>query len=908
MEVLRFALLGCATGSLFALVALGVVLVYRSSGVLNFAAGAVGAAGAFVFYGLRDDHQVNWLLALALGLATGIALGVFAQLVVMGMLRRASSLVKLIATLGIMSLIQGGISIIWGTTDRPQPMSILPATAADRIRVFGSDQLIMTKDRVVIILIALALAVALRVVYSKSLFGLATSAVAENRQVAAMGGWSTTPIELVNFGLSGLLSAGAAILLAPIVGLSPAVLTLTIVPALAAALVGNFASFGLTVAGALSIGVLQSEVQRYVTVEKLSGLADSVPLLIIIVVSVIRGRNRLGRSELSLRLPAPGTGRVPWPWLLAGLTVSVLLVLTVNPAWADALTVTFGTGTLILSVVAVTGLGGQLSLSQYALAGFGVWVTARLSVALQLPLELAIPASIVATVLLGLLVALPALRARGVDLAVATLGLALMIQAMIFNNSALTGGYFGTNVQGATLFGWNIDAVVHPSRYAFLSLVFFVVAGFVVANVRRGRAGLRLLAVRSNERAAASLGVGVYLTKLYAFGLGAAVAALAGFIIGFHTNNVLFQQFDAFGSITALQYAVVGGIAWVGGAAIGALLAGGGVSAHLFESLFSISRWILVIGGAAVIAVLISAPEGQASVIARQLRGIARKLREPRKPKPFAGRPTPYRDRQPVVVQAEGISVRFGGVLALSDVSFQMRPGEILGVIGPNGAGKTTLLDVLTGFSRSNSGSVTVDGAPIDGWSPERRARAGLIRSFQAVELFDELTVRDNLLIAADRHRRRDYLTSMVRPGRLAPSRAMLDAITDLELADVLDELPSELSHGVARKVGIARAIVAEPSALFLDEPAAGLDAAERAELGVVIRRIAENVGIGIVLIEHDVPLVTSICDRILVLDFGHVIAVGTPAEIERDPAVIRAYLGQDSATEDDRALDLTHG
>lgn len=894
MEFLRFALLGCATGSLFALVALGIVLVYRSSGVLNFSAGATGAAGAFVFYGLRDGLDVDWPVALVGGLFTGVALGILTQVAVMTLLRTASALVKLIATLGVMSLVQGGVSIVWGTEDRPPPTSILPAGAKDRVHLFGSDELVLTMDRIVIIGLVVVLAVGLRLIYTKTLLGLATSAIAENRRVAAMCGWRTTPVELVNFAVAGLLSAGSAILLAPIVGLSASVLTLTVVPALAGALVGNFSSFGLTVAGAMGIGILQAEVQRYVTLDMLTGLSDAVPLLIIIVVTVIRGRAHLGRNAVGVQLPAPGSGQVRWGWLATGLTGAVVLTLLVDPGWADALTNTFGAATLILSVVAVTGLGGQISLSQFALAGFGAWVAARLVAVGNVPLELALPVSVVATVLLGLVVALPALRTRGVALAVVTLGLALMIQATVLNNSVLTGGYLGTNVAGQTLFGWPIDPVEHPHRYALISLALFTLAGLAVAAIRRGRAGLRLLAVRSSERAAASLGVRVYLTKLYAFAVGAAVACLSGFIVGFHTPNVLFQQFDVFGSITALEYAVVGGIGWAGGAVIGATLAAGGLIAKAIDSLFSLDHWLLVVAGVATLAVLVTAPSGQAALVSRQLRELRERLGRPRKDRHRADAPLPYRRREPVVLTVAGVSVRFGGVVALRDVTFDVRPGEVLGVIGPNGAGKTTLLDVMTGFSRQDAGRVLADGVPIDDWSPDRRARAGLIRSFQGIELFEELTVRENLMIAADQHGLVEYLTSIVGRGRPRRSQALVDVVADLDLGDVLDARPTDLSHSVARKLGIARAIVAEPRLLFLDEPAAGLDAHERAELGVVIRRIAERTGIAIILVEHDVPLVTSICDRMLVLDFGNVIAMGAPDQVQHDPAVIRAYLGED--------------
>ena len=254
-----------------------------------------------------------------------------------------------------------------------------------------------------------------------------------------------------------------------------------------------------------------------------------------------------------------------------------------------------------------------------------------------------------------------------------------------------------------------------------------------------------------------------------------------------------------------------------------------------------------------------------------------------------------------MTLQLDGITVKFGGVTALDNVSFEVKPGEIVGLIGPNGAGKTTLLDVATGFTRPTTGSMTLDGSPIDDWTAVKRARQGLVRSWQAVELFEAMTIRENLLVAADRNQGRNYFIDLVRPGRPRTSEVMEQMIEQFGLQEYLDRRPSALSQGLTRLVGIARAVVAEPRLLLLDEPAAGLDQAESAELAEVIRGIATRYGIGILVVEHDVPLLMNLCDRLVVLDFGKLIASGTPDEIQRNPLVIEAYLGG-TALED--ALD----
>jgi sulfate-transporting ATPase len=906
MQYLQFGLLGLATGSLYALVALGVVLTYRASGVLNFSAGAVGAVGAFVTYNLRDgDLRVPWQLALVAGLLTGAALGALTQVLIMRVLRNASVVSKSVATLGLLGAAQGLIVLAWPGGEGAQiptiTESMLPAGPGALVRLFGVDELLITKDRLIIIGMVVVLGVVLRIVYSKTLFGLASSAVAENAEAAAAGGLSTSNIEMVNFVLSGVLAAGAAILLAPIIGLSAAPLTLIVVPAMAAALLGRFSSFALTIVGAGVIGILQAEVTRFVHIDKVTGLSDAIPVLLIVIVTVVGGHSRLARGDITATLPFPGTGAFKLTRVVIGVAIVGAAALLLDAQWAISIATMFAIATLLLSVVVVVGYAGQLSLGQAAFAGFGAWLAAKFFLEAGVPVVFSIVLAMLVTVPVGLLVAIPALRTRGITLAIATLALGALIQSLVLNNSELTGGFTGFNVKDADIFGISIDPIKHPSRYALLVLVCFVLAGLLVANVRRGRTGRRLLAVRSNERAASALGIGVYGAKLYAFGLASSIAALAGVLSAFQSPFVDFTQFNVLASITAVQYAVVGGIGWISGTIFGSFNAPGAPLSVIFSGVFDFARWILPLAGAATVLVIAQEPDGVAALMKRQTSAkprqpIARVLRaidtigSGRRSR--EGSLEAPRTRVNFEVEVRNLTVRFGGVTALDDVSFTIRPGEVLGLIGPNGAGKTTLLDTVTGFTRQASGTVLLDGQPIDGWSPEKRARAGLGRSWQSVELFDGMTVRENLLVAADAQSRSRYLIDLFHPGRLPRSAIADQVVALLELEDVLDDRVTSLPHGRARLVGLARAVVAQPVILLLDEPAAGLDSNETQEFGGVIRLLATELGMGVVVVEHDVPLVTSVCERIVVLDFGRQIATGTPGEITSNPLVVDAYLG----------------
>ncbi len=260
------------------------------------------------------------------------------------------------------------------------------------------------------------------------------------------------------------------------------------------------------------------------------------------------------------------------------------------------------------------------------------------------------------------------------------------------------------------------------------------------------------------------------------------------------------------------------------------------------------------------------------------------------------------------LLEARGLSVNYGGLYANRDIDLDCHTGKLVGLIGPNGAGKTTFIDAITGFTSVSEGTVTFDGQDLAGMTPDTRAKLGLTRTFQSLELFEDLSVRDNLMAAAERPQWHSFLTDILLPGRNERQyREQVDwALSIMRLSDMGDKLPSDLSHGQRKLISVARALAARPKLVLLDEPAAGLDTAESQLLGSHLREFLDH-DMSLFLIDHDMGLVLNVCDYIYVLDFGQIIAHGTPAEVRADPAVIAAYLGE-SAGEAQAASGASFG
>ncbi|MFL6206658.1 MAG: ABC transporter permease subunit [Acidimicrobiales bacterium] len=903
---LQFLIIGLGAGATYALFAQGAVLIYRGSGLVNFAQGAVGTFAAYLafleLYGEGKPLQLVPALVLAV-LAAG-AVGFLFQLVVLRSLRGAAAIVRVIATIGLLGLLQAVIAKRWGSSNH-RVASYLPN------RVFDWGGYTVQEERLYLIGITLVLTFALWAWTRYTRVGLAINASAQNERAVQTLGWSPDRLAVLTWTMGGMLAGLAAVLAAPLTGLSATTFTIVVtVAGLGAALLGAFHSFPWTLVGGLIIGVGEAMATLYggdltdlLHQDLITGLNRASAFLVIFLVVVVRGRGLPLRSHVAARLPRLGTGQInPRAVVLAAAVFLVLLFGVMDDPWARASYTTLASAVMILSIVVLTGYAGQISLAQWALAGIGALIAARL-VRAGLPVEVSVVLGIALTILVGLVFAVPALRTRGVNLAVVTLGLGFLVSEVVFANPHYLGNILdnGTRIDRVELFGMRVDAFNHPHAWAAVSLVCFVVLALLVANLRRSRTGRRLLAVRTNERAAASLGISVFGVKLYAFAVSAGLAAVAGILIGFRSQVVTYGEFNVFASINSLGHAVIGGLGFVLGAVFGAPNAIGGFGTRVVEDWVNLGgQWDLILGSLLLFVILIVHQNGIADVVTHDRRLWERlRLVSPR----VTRAELPPAAVEPVTgatLAVEGLTVRFGSVVAVHDVSLEVGPGEVVGLIGPNGAGKTTLIDAVTGFVPVGRGSITLDGRRIERLNATRRARLGLRRSFQSLELFEDISVEENIRAGSDVGASRlSWVTYLIGPGRHDLPATAGAAVREFELEAHLDDTPDELPYGRRRLVGIARTVASGPSVVLLDEPAAGLDENESAELARLIRRLADERNMGVLLVEHDVGLVMSTCDRIVVIDFGVVIASGTPTEIRSHPAVREAYLGHaDEAAE----------
>ena len=909
-------LLGAITGMTYGILAVGLVLVYRSSRVINFAQGGIGALGASLLGLLVVKAHVPYWIAFAAGLLLSAAAGGLSEVVVVRRLRNAPQLMTMVATLGLAEFILSFALLINGQvaagTSFPEP-AFLPT--------FDVGALTVTPAYAAMLILTPLVVVGLTLFLRKSRLGLAIRASADQRDSARLAGVSAGRMSVLVWCIAGAVAAFTVSLVLPTVGfanndfLGPELL----LRALTAAVIARMASLPIALLAGVGIGIIE----QVVIWNNPSGGQFEAILFGIILVALLLQRRRFGRTADEGNWAAVQPWRHPpdsyqqvWsirnlPWMAAALALVVAIVLpVVITAASTYIFVLMMSFALVgLSVGIVTGLAGQLSLGQFAFAGVGAAASYYVTKDTGSFVVGFLAAGLVAAAV-SLVIGLPALRIRGVMLAVITLGFALATSYYFFSQSWMFGGN-GVQPQTPKIGGFAFDTA---KRYYYLALAVLVLGVLLCRNVWRGGVGLKLRAQRDNEDSARSFSVHPTALKLQGFLLAGFLAGIGGALYAHSLSNVASDAFPVQSSIDVTAMTVLGGIGLLAGPLLGVLYI---IGIPQFLPLDSAGIAATALGW---LFVILYFPGGIASIVQplrdRLINALARrkgldpaaewagvgpaaKTVDLSAPPAFLRARVDRDEARPgsPALKVEHVRRSYGGVIAVADVSFEVQVGETVGLIGPNGAGKTTLLEMISGFVRSESGEVWFEGRNVSALGAAERAGLGLVRSFQDARLFPTLTVLESVALALERVTPTRFFPSVLgfqASERRKEERAM-ELISLLGLSAWRHVQVQHLSTGTRRVAELACLVALKPSVLLLDEPSSGIAQRETEALGKLLLQLKNYLAMTMVVVEHDVPMITSMSDRIIAMDGGRIIAFDKPEVVTRNPAVVESYLGTDA-------------
>jgi ABC-type branched-subunit amino acid transport system ATPase component/ABC-type branched-subunit amino acid transport system permease subunit len=593
-----------------------------------------------------------------------------------------------------------------------------------------------------------------------------------------------------------------------------------------------------------------------------------------------------------LAQPDSAKASAQWCWEL-GFGAIVVLALACFPLLIKSqyqLFIATQVGVYLMVAIGLnflTGFGGQASIGHGALMAIGAYTAAILMVDHLWSFWPAAGAGMVLTALGGALMALPAFRVSTWYFALITLGFAHVVSGMLVEWGGLTHSFDGiVGIPMPSLFG----ASLGPRGLFWLVAGLNVIAFIIVRNLVRSRIGRGLIAVRDNPAAAMASGVSLVGVKMFAFVFSAVLAGLAGALFAVQKTVITPDDFTAEFSIFFLVVVVLGGAGRLWGPIIGTL-----VFFVVPEFLEALQGWRLLVYGVVLLALMRFAPSGLVGAI-DDLWQRSRSSRRVLSPVMAFATQTDLPVSNPAALDISGLSKRFGGVAALSDVSIAIRAGSVHAIVGPNGSGKTTLLNLVSGYYKADAGSALLDGNGLLGRSPVAISRRGIGRTFQTPKLLPDLTVIENAMLGGYAFERASLIEVALRlPRHLTEARRQrrqaAHYLRFVGLENRLLDKAGDLPHGQQRLAEIARALVGNPRLLLLDEPAAGLSMDELDRLGALIKAIVAQ-GTTIVIVEHHLDLVGAICETVTVLDRGTVLAAGTPERVFADPAVLSAYMG----------------
>jgi sulfate-transporting ATPase len=994
----------------YAMLAIGIVVVFRASRVLNLAHGAMAMLPAYLAYQL-NKAGIPALIAVVLAVAAAAGFGAGVERFFVRPLARQGPTAQTVGTVAVYGVTVAVSAQIWGSSSR-QSLHLFPA---GELKIAGTG---VAWGQLGLFVIALVCAAGFVALFRYTEIGLGMRGSAQNQRAAALMGINPNTMARTAWMLGGGLAGLAGILLASVTNLQPYTLSLQMLPAFVAALIGGLENLPGGVWGAFVVGGAQGLVPAFSLVPGLRKWAEQVgmPQLVLTVVAFVAmyvrgGRFSVGDGRASLAGSgearpthtafAPGLVEPPHGRrrgvrfvVLAALAVWPMLGL---PSFLHPLNTFSILGDAILagqyflvaaSIVMLTGWVGQISLAQATFVGIGGFGSALLSRRFGISFPFSFPVAAALGAGASALLGVVALRVRGLYLAVATLIFAWMADAYLFIVPWFA-GVGGSATAHAPALGKKgtfpyFDFTDRRTFY-YVMLAICAAAMFGLLSLRDSKTGRAFFAVRGSEAAAASLGIDIVKYKLLAFAVAGGIAGMAGNLLLAHQVTIVPAQFSLPMSLLFLSVAIVGGLRSLQGA-IGASVLFAAL-AELFFRVPSLGSYLQLISASLLAVMLLVYPGGLAALpqsverLRRRLPRLPqerlaaaakpllervqavwanarRRLSEIRLPSSVAeklparrsvsvrttglvargrfarvtqrskdtaapartspdvvqasdvngaapARPVspaegfgPRFDWDGTVLEAKGITVRFGGLTAVEDASLRVEASQIVGLIGPNGAGKTTFFNAISGLNRPTAGTVSLFGEDVTSLPVHERAARGLGRTFQVIQLFPELTVFENLLVATHLHNPSGVVSHVLVTARAVESELLAEetcrrVIRFLRLEEIADRPVAGLPFGTLRNVEIGRALVTGSPFVMLDEPASGLDNAETDKLSELLLFVRAELGLSILLIEHDVRMVTGVSDYMYVLTRGRMLAEGRPAEVQHNPDVEAAYLGQ---------------
>jgi ABC-type branched-subunit amino acid transport system ATPase component/branched-subunit amino acid ABC-type transport system permease component len=899
--MLIYIVAGLTTGSIFGLAGMGLVLTYKTSGIFNFAHGALAAVSAYLFYFLYAEHNVPWYLAAAVVLVVaGGGLGMVLEFLTRRW-GRVSQNARVVGTIGLLLAIEAILELVFPPgTDREVPQFLSMAG----FQVAGTT---IPWYRVIIAAFGLLTAVALSGYLRRARVGSAMRAVVDNPDLLDLAGIPPTRVRRRAWVLGSVLASASGILLAPLLPLDPTGLTFLIVTAFGAAAVGGFSSLPLTYAGGLAIGIGQALLQDYLGASAgvAAGLPSSLPFLVLFVLLLAARRLPQGLLKAGVRPPSlvvawrPSTA-VQAP-ALGGLAVFLALVPLFAGLHLTDWTRLLAFTVLFLSLGLLVRVSRQVSLAQVTFMAIGVATFSQVTVHLHLPWLLALAVTGLIAAPIGAVLAIPAIRFPGIYLALATLGFGILVEYMFYGQTYM----FGSVGLPTIVPRPGLGALASDRGYYYVVFAIAVVVVACVMWIERSRLGRLLRAIGGSPLGVASTGASVNVTLVVVFCLAASLAAMAGALDGAALTEVTAGYYQPILSLQLFVLVVLamGGTPWY--AVLAAFVQT--VLPDYISTGQTVSYWLTLLFGVGALAWAAMPEPGVPDRLVRFLRPIARPRGEgagtvAKEQHPPQSRRHPGARGDVGDLTLTGITVAFGGLVAAADVTLTAPQGAITGLIGPNGAGKSTVFNACTGLVRMSSGDVRLGGRSLRHLPSSARARLGLGRTFQHMELMESLTVRENVAIGAEGNQAGWNPVShliQTRGQRAAVAGETAHALELCGLSALAERTVGSLSTGQRRLVELARCVAGPFRFLLLDEPSSGLDGVETETFGDILLEIVRQRGIGILLIEHDMSLVNRLCDQVHVLDFGKQIFSGTAAQMQQSAVVRSAYLGTKEAEAD---------